>query len=309
MRSKMRAVVRTLMLGLAMVLPLTGCQLALPGEESAQDDRLIGVYVTTEYLDLFDIESYLEDNLNAGWTGGEITGDTDPYEGRVYAVRTEDGKYVFEGVPDGVNAFWPLETEADGSLVHANACGAEVQGAADLLYGDEGTEQNCEAILYLDADRGNAAYFNPVYQTASGEIYLTAGTGMSAYDTTSQQAMGSFTHTLSAETTYTDTEGTVRTDSFSVAVTVEYWTPPEWIAVTQMSADGQVVRRDVFDGETLPDTLARGAETAYYIVEESRTEWGETAVERTLEEGDTEALFFIQRGEGPFCRPHIITLE
>lgn len=97
----MRAVVRTLMLGLAMVLPLTGCQLALPGEESAQDDRLIGVYVTTEYLDLFDIESYLEDNLNAGWTGGEITGDTDPYEGRVYAVRTEDGKYVFEGVPTG----------------------------------------------------------------------------------------------------------------------------------------------------------------------------------------------------------------
>ena len=295
-------------LALALAVGLSGCQLAQPDQETAQADRLIGVYVTTEYLDLFDIESYLEDNLNAGWTGGEITGDTAPYEGRVYAVRTEDGRYVFEGVPDGVNAFWPLETEADGSLVHANACGPEAQGGADLFYGDEGTEQTCAVTLYLDARKGNAAYFNPVYQTAEGEVYLTAGTGISFYDEASTQAGGSFSQTLSAQTTVSDSTGKVQTDSFSVEATVEFWTPPDAIAITQMSGDGRVLRRDVFGGEELPDTLTKEPETVYYIVEETRTEHGETVVERTLEEEDCEAFSFVQSGEGAFCTPHTITL-
>lgn len=295
-------------LALALAVGLSGCQLAQPDQETAQADRLIGVYMTTEYLDLFDIEGYLEDHLNKVWPGGEITGDTSAYEGRVYAVRTESGNYVFEGVPDGVNAFWPLETEADGSLVHANACGPEVQGGADLFYGDEGTEQTCAVTLYLDARKGNAAYFNPVYQTAEGEVYLTAGTGISFYDEASTQAGGSFSQTLSAQTTVSDSTGKVQTDSFSVEATVEFWTPPDAIAITQMSGDGRVLRRDVFGGEELPDTLTKEPETVYYIVEECRTEWGETAVERTLEEEDCEAFSFVQSGEGAFCTPHTITL-
>lgn len=305
MRGKRKSVI----VALALTLGLSGCQLARPDQETAQADRLIGLYVTTEYVDLFNMEDFLEDRLNDGWTGGEITGDTSHYQGRVYAVRDEAGNYSFPGVPEGVNAFWPREEQEDGSLLYASACGLEVlDGGSDLKRLDGGVEQTCRVTLYLDAGRGNAAFFNPVYQTASGEIYLTSGTGMSVYDETSAQATGAFTHTMSDETKVTDSAGAVRTDSFSVEATVEFWTPLDTIAVTQMSGDGRVVRRDVFGGETLPDALPREADTAYYILEETRTEAGETVVERTLTEGDCPALSFVQPGEGPFCVSHAIGL-
>ena len=53
-------------------LPLSGCQLASDrGEDS--EDQLVGVFVTTEYLDLMDMDAYLNDHLNELTDGGTIT--------------------------------------------------------------------------------------------------------------------------------------------------------------------------------------------------------------------------------------------
>lgn len=71
---------------------LTGSQLA---QENAgtniYEDRLVGVLVTTEYLDLFDFENYLGDNIK-GFSGGEIVvdGDTQKYQGRLYATQRQE---------------------------------------------------------------------------------------------------------------------------------------------------------------------------------------------------------------------------
>ena len=75
---------------------LSGCALARPEAEEGtgmDQDMMVGVFITREYLDLFDFESYLEDNLNTVINGG---GEISPenmakYEGRLYAEKTDEG--------------------------------------------------------------------------------------------------------------------------------------------------------------------------------------------------------------------------
>ena len=74
---------------LAFLLGLAGLSLAQSGTADVLGkDRLIGVFITTEYLDLFDMESYFNDNIGKMTTGGDITidGDSPKYQGRLYAT-------------------------------------------------------------------------------------------------------------------------------------------------------------------------------------------------------------------------------
>ena len=96
------------------ICALAGCQLALESAgANTNGDRLIGVFITNEYLDLFDFEGYLNDNINS-FRGGEIDAErsnTHKYQGRLYAVlvpkahvneetgeSTVTHEYVFEGI-------------------------------------------------------------------------------------------------------------------------------------------------------------------------------------------------------------------
>ena len=68
----MKKKVKVLALLLALCL-LSGCSLARPEAEEGNgvsQDMMIGVFITREYLDLFDFERYLEDNLNTVVNGG-----------------------------------------------------------------------------------------------------------------------------------------------------------------------------------------------------------------------------------------------
>ena len=91
------------------------------------EERLIGVFLTTESLDLFDFDSYLKDNIS-DFSGGEIKldGNTDKYQGRLYAelrqktlTNTETGEkltteeYVFPDLkvlPIILPGFPPLQS-------------------------------------------------------------------------------------------------------------------------------------------------------------------------------------------------------
>ena len=102
----MKKKVKVLALLLALCL-LSGCSLARPEAEEGNgmsQDMMIGVFITREYLDLFDFERYLEDNLNTVVNGGgEISPeDSEKYGGRLYAEKTGEG-YDF-GI-EGMGAF------------------------------------------------------------------------------------------------------------------------------------------------------------------------------------------------------------
>lgn len=292
------ALCAALLLGL-----LSGCTLADP-EDGTAEDRLVGLYVTTEYLDLFDIEGYLNDNLGSGFSGGEITGDTAAYQGRMYAeVSGPDGHgrrdYTFP--VDGVSCFSITDPETGAGHTVTSP------GLEGTHYGVTDEGESLEATIRLDARKGNAAFFNPVYQTADGQVYLTAGTGVSVSDETSANALprGSFSHGMSVTTKTTGSDGETVTETFSIDLTVEFWTAPDKIAVTQMSEDGAVLHRAEFAGDSPPVTLARAQGAAYFIVEEFRA--GQETV-RTLEEGDAEYLWFTTAGEGAFCTSHSVEL-
>ena len=49
---------------LVVVIFLSGCQLAAGDGLTVESERLIGVFITKEYLDLFDFDAYLEDNIS-----------------------------------------------------------------------------------------------------------------------------------------------------------------------------------------------------------------------------------------------------
>lgn len=66
---------------------LSGCSLAVPdaGVEGG-NDRMIGVFITDEFLDLFDIERYLNDHASGSVNGQEAELPYDSgYEGKLYA--------------------------------------------------------------------------------------------------------------------------------------------------------------------------------------------------------------------------------
>lgn len=265
---------------LALLLLLTGCQLARPDVGAVQSgDRLIGVLVTKEYLDLFDVEAYFQDHTSELLKGGDhVVEDTQPYEGRIYATMTmealpdgdggtmEHPKYAFEGV-DGSFYFVFSVSEEDGPGYTATQSGEEISdGQTSLFYSDQEEAMELEATIYYAPQVGEEVtgfYFNPVYQTADGRVYVMSGSGTS----TSVDGAGvSFSHTLSEENTQTE-NGVSKIWRTSVKVTVESVDPPERITVLQMGEDHRILSEISYEPGTLPETMTLPGETAYLIVE------------------------------------------
>ena len=62
------------------------------GEEAASADRLVGMLITEEYLDLFDTEGYISGHFRELVSGKEIAeAESSRYQGRLYAVAHNRG--------------------------------------------------------------------------------------------------------------------------------------------------------------------------------------------------------------------------
>lgn len=193
MKSRLRTT--ACVLAAAMLLALAGCQLARSdmGAE-ALEDGLVGVLITTEHLDLFDYESYIEDHVSQ-WGGSIVVdGDDGAYQGRLYAALVKetltDGetgqpvehrKYAFEGV-DGMAYFTALvPAAAEHEKYHATMADDGISDCQTKLSGG-GLENSIslEGTVYVSPLAGMSTYYiNPVYQSADGRVYLTAGSGFS----------------------------------------------------------------------------------------------------------------------------------
>lgn len=307
----------TALLALLTTLTLTGCQLAKPDLTRAKTaDRLIGVFVTPEYLDLFDMEGYLNDNLG-GFSGGELIVDgsqSEKYNGRLYATltareltSTETGgtsrtqEYVFEGV-EGIPFFTARMWENGESYQSSMGSQAVMDAHFGSAYKDGEEKITMEGTIYLVPGKaGNAHYVNPVYQSVDGSVYATSGQGISVGGVMSEGEV--ISQKMEDSVTVTENGETVKNTTV-VDIAIKTMLPSKKITVLQMDADSLVLLRTEYAPEEMPETITPDKRTQYIILEAAQTGFdGSEKIKRTLfSKEDTALESFYAADSGVMCK-------
>jgi len=311
----MKRKIYAMILCVLIIISMTGCQLAKENAGAAvAEDKLAGLLITAEPLDLFDFEGYLNDNLK-GFQGGEITvdGDTEPYQGRLYAVLTtrtltdeetgqtsEIEEYVFpvEGMAY-FTAFVP-QTEAESSGYFISMSDPAISdGHIAYDMGDEGNRITLTGTIYVSPKHtARTHYFNPVYQSADGSVYAVSGSGFTL-DTNAQSEGSVFSQTLDATATVTQ-NGKTKTDSTSVTLSLSMMFPPEKIVILQMDDSSTLLSQTEYAPDAMPANISVAPKTAYLIVEtHKRKDGGQINISREICDRAAENLeTFFLRADG-----------
>lgn len=256
-------------LGTANMIPLaTGDELA------AGKDQLIGVLVTMEHLDLFDTEQYIQDNIGLLLSGGgEITGDTAAYQGRIYAQLLEtpspsgrvSREYIFPGI-SGYRLIAPQFEDEEG--VYTATC--VDSGISDVHLAVINGSIQLEGTIYASTT-GNARTFsyNPVYQEPSGAVYVVSGHGSS--HSGDLVAGSSSTYSYYEEESATRS-GETTSNRSSVKLTTTYIDPPEKTVLFQLDENCTILSREVYAPGALPETLTPVEGAAFLLVESASTD-------------------------------------
>lgn len=257
----------------AIALMLPGCSLLREEGESADADRLVGVYITENYIDSFDFEAYVQDNASSlsGGSGEISREDAAKYTRRIYAEIT-DGKTSFpiEGI-----AFIAARYEKDGESCTGSDYGDKLADVhLSINVSDDMETTVLTGKLFADSGAGHmSAYCNPVYQQADGRVYLVPGEGVSAN-------MGSMTHSLS-ESCESAKKGE-RGYGMDITLEVEGRRPSEKLAVLLYSAEGALLSRTEYAPEEMPEEIS-AAGAAWAVFEDYTADYsGEPQVIRQL---------------------------
>lgn len=255
----------TCVLVLAVVLGISGVTLAQPDAESPAGDKLVGVYITTEYLDLFDFESYLKDNIHTIEDGKIITdGDDSKYQGRLYATLNDEGQYVFEDI-NGIPYFHYSVTDEKGSYTATTGDDRIADGHVSLKHTDEGQVVCLEGKIYTPPTKDIVHYYiNPVYQSKSGEVYVVSGSGASFDGDGSEGVV--FTQTMDSKTTVKENGETV-SHSISVKISIAVKGSPKNYSILQFNSDGVIISNDAYKPGNLPESITPLHNCAYIILE------------------------------------------
>ena len=267
----MKKLAIALIFALALMLP--GCSLLREEGEPADADRLVGVYITENYIDSFDFEAYVQDNASSlsGGSGEISREDAAKYTRRIYAEIT-DGKTSFpiEGI-----AFIAARYEKDGESCTGSDYGDKLADVhLSINVSDDMETTVLTGKLFADSGAGHmSAYCNPVYQQADGRVYLVPGEGVSAN-------MGSMTHSLS-ESCESAKKGE-RGYGMDITLEVEGRRTSEKLAVLLYSAEGALLSRTEYAPEEMPEEIsAEGA--AWAVFEDYTADYsGEPQVIRRL---------------------------
>lgn len=292
-------------LALLIMFIVSGCQLAIEDKgEVKSKDRLVGVFITFEYLDLFDMEGYLNDNINKLSGGGFINMDQNnsKYQNRLYATlaaRTltngegdtiNTSEYVFEGV-EGISYFAARvpATDNEDSFITSGSDISISDGHMGIFNRDEEEKITLEGTIYISSTYTNRSfYINPVYQSSDGSVYATTGSGVMLGG---HQGEGSvFSQTLDETTTVTE-NGKTKSLSTSIKISITAMPSPEKINVLQMDKDNKILSRLNYLPGELPDTISPIEKAEYIMVESQGTDMeGKTVTSRTLYDRRVQAL-------------------
>lgn len=275
--------------------------------ESLDADRLIGVLITSEYLDLLDEEQFLNDHLGLLVEGGQISeGETAKYQGRLYADLTETlhtdeetgeffvGKeYVFGGV-DGIRLIAPQIADEAGSYSGTTVDEGISDASVSFLSTDTGEQILLKGTIYVASGSGlDRFYFNPVYQEPGGRVYVVSGHGV-FWDR--QEIPGaSWTTKLSENREASTDDGAGSSSGTEVEVTVQLVGSPESTALLQFGGGHALLDKTAYQPGALPERLDILPDTEYILLETTSSE----GISRTLfQREDAYAYAFYCRDDG-----------
>ena len=292
--------------------------ISLAKEETAsandfEKGRLIGVLITKECLDLFDAERYFADNPGQALPEGEILrSDSAPYQGRLYAVLTDDSyvhpqtgetmttkKYVFEDA-EGMAYFCAKYADESGTYWGTGGDDA-ISGAHTAIHSsDAGDSIDLKGTIYVSTSADDSTfYFNPVYQTSTGEVYAMSGQGIS--NGGERVAGMSCSQTMSDEQTIA-LDGRSETVRTSVEVSICYMDTPESIRILQFDRSGCILSTQEYAAGDLPPALDAQANAEYIIVEtRMKAANGAQSIERELLQPEDDSLSAFWRREDGIC--------
>ncbi len=308
-----------LILGVMMCATLlSGCQLAKEEAELKQEkDKLIGVYITADYVDTFDFERYMEENIGDIMNGGEVVIEGDEqnaYQNRIYATVVEEvdtdevsgetithQRYKFEDL-EGMGYYAPLmyEEELSNTYVAIESDAGICDAKSHITGTDAGDMIQLEGTIYLcpnEEDRVEI-YCNPVYQCPDGRVYLVSGQGMSF---SGGGEGGSMSHKVEDKVTVNE-NGEEKNYVNSVEIHVKTTYAPEKIIIIQMDASGNKLDYQEYVPGKLPEEIKPLADTEYFIIETYKPDsTGESIVTREMV-GKEETFFqTLYVGERKVC--------
>lgn len=274
MKYKKNHICFALLLCITAVCTLSGCQLAREDAGASENgNKLIGVFVTTEDIDLalFDAKGrrYAAHvpSKPAGKAGAARMNAAEPAD-----EQAPKDDYIFEGI-DGFGCFLVTNHTPEGESFTKTCTGSE--RFSDNIIHDmqlsvnssaEGELTSIEGTVYITPPGREVVYdFNPVYQSADGRVYLTGGEGMSLVSELDQEGISMF-HTKDESFTVTE-NGETRTGRFSMKISLRVMFSPEKIVLLQMDEHSRLLERTQYAPGTLPESLVPNEKAAYLIIE------------------------------------------
>lgn len=316
MKNKSLIIIGICILVISFVLGITKTVDLTPDtkNQAQNGDKLIGAMITKESLHLFDFESYFNDHANDILNGSNVISETDGYTNRIYAelvdkstVDDETGKtvhtkeYVFPDT-EGWYLYCATVYEAPASYV-TNITG---DGLCDVKssnhYKDNGEERTMEATLYtVHGSDLYTVYVNPIYQTPTGEVYITEGTGIGG--------AGGLTKTIT-ETVTVEKDGEEYSYTGTFIIHREEIDTPQSVTLTQMDENHTPLQTDTYTAGQLLETIVTKAETAYILVtEQNLDENGSIVRQRSILQPSDEHLESFAVTEDGVCEKQYTALH
>ena len=313
-------------LAVLFLFSISGCQLAIENKGNTNGtDRLIGFFITEEYLDLFDAERFLNDNISKikNLSGDMFidAADSSKYQKRLYAsvvtrtITNENGEtaeikeFDFEGV-EGISYFVANvpDPECENSYITQGSDNAVSDAHISVVDNEEEDSTALECTIYIASESaGKIRYINPVYQSPDGNVYAVSG---NSFVLGGLQGEGStFSTTMDEKTTVTE-NGKSRVRSYSVKVTFTTMYPPVKISVLQMDKDSNIISRADYSPGEVPDAITPSEEVEYIIVESQKYDLeGQSVISRSVYDRKAEFLETFYCLDNDVCARQITRLE
>ena len=237
---------------------LSGCSLAVSGQ--SVKGELVGFFVTVKLTDGDDsVQIWNEEAAGRGFFNDFSIGYKDR---KLFAQRNDDASVPYE-FPEGCGLSWfSYDGFKNGEPSYrSNFSSPEIAQTMLEYYPASVSHFEMEAVIYAVEGTEAVLYFNPVYQTATGEVYALnedqPGIGVDGQQTWSYSL-------YQAEATK---KGDLTYQNNKLELKLEYVVLPECYVIIEMDENSQPLRQAEFAPGQMPETYTPGGDAAYLILE------------------------------------------